>query len=134
VETEVIDLDALVAQQALTRLDVIKMDVEGAELEVIKGGLKTLEQYKPILLIELFDAALQKQGASVDAVVAQLKEAGYSFYGFSESTGLPHPFERPDASSQNVLAIHRGRSFQQLTALDVPAQQELDERGFSAAC
>lgn len=112
VEIELVELDSLVVEQELTRVDVIKMDVEGAELEVIKGGLKTLDRYKPILLIELFESALQKQGASVHAVVALLKEHGYLFYEFSESTGLPQTLGKLDFSSQNVLAVHRDRSLQ----------------------
>lgn len=105
-EIELIDLDSLVVEQGLARVDAIKMDVEGAELEVIKGGLQTLERHKPFLLFELFEAALQKQGASAHAVLAQLKELGYLFYAFGESTGLPHALEQLDSRSQNVLAIH----------------------------
>lgn len=34
------------------RIDFIKLDVEGAELEVLKGGLATIRRYRPKLLIE----------------------------------------------------------------------------------
>ena len=33
----------------------IKIDVQGYELEVLKGGIDTLENFKPILLIESID-------------------------------------------------------------------------------
>lgn len=33
-------------------IDIMKIDVEGAELEVLKGARKTIEKYKPKLLIE----------------------------------------------------------------------------------
>ena len=36
------------------RIDFIKIDVEGHELEVLKGAIKTIEKYKPILSIEIF--------------------------------------------------------------------------------
>jgi len=110
VKIDVIDLDSLVQEQRLSRVDIIKIDVEGAELEVLRGGTKTLEQHKPIVLIELFDAALRKQGASAVAVLTQLRELGYSFFEFGGSTGIPQPLEKVDPNSQNVLAVHSSRS------------------------
>lgn len=109
VAIDLTDLDSLTQEQVLGKVDVIKMDVEGAEFEVIKGGLKTLERHKPTLLFELFEEALRKQGTSSEAVLAQLAELGYSFYAFSESTGLPVPLEKLDSSSQNLVAVHRSR-------------------------
>lgn len=36
----------------ITRLDWIKIDVEGAEVNVIQGGLETIKRFKPKLLVE----------------------------------------------------------------------------------
>ena len=36
------------------QIDLIKIDVEGAEVEVLKGALKIIEKNKPILVIESF--------------------------------------------------------------------------------
>lgn len=46
---EVITLDSL----ALTGISFIKIDVEGHELEVLRGGQKTLAANKPVLLVEI---------------------------------------------------------------------------------
>ncbi len=48
VETEL--LDAIIP--ANEKIALIKMDVEGAELLVMKGAIKTIQQSKPILLFE----------------------------------------------------------------------------------
>jgi FkbM family methyltransferase len=40
---------------SLPRLDLVKCDVEGLELPVVEGMLKTIERFKPILLCELAD-------------------------------------------------------------------------------
>ena len=44
-------IDALVAQLKLTRLDFIKMDIEGSEPYALKGATDTLRRFKPRLAI-----------------------------------------------------------------------------------
>jgi FkbM family methyltransferase len=44
-------IDALVAQLGLTRLDFIKMDIEGSETYALKGAADTLRRFKPRLAI-----------------------------------------------------------------------------------
>jgi FkbM family methyltransferase len=45
-------LDELASRLGLTRLDWVKIDVEGAELGVLQGGLGTLKRFRPRMLIE----------------------------------------------------------------------------------
>jgi FkbM family methyltransferase len=46
-------LDSLVADESLPKPDLIKIDVEGAEQQMLNGAMATLREAKPILLIEL---------------------------------------------------------------------------------
>lgn len=46
-------LDNIVDEYGLRRINLIKVDVEGAELDVLKGSFSVLKKYKPILLIEV---------------------------------------------------------------------------------
>lgn len=45
-------LDDWAAREELSRLDWFKLDVEGAEERAIRGGLETLNRFKPQLIIE----------------------------------------------------------------------------------
>jgi FkbM family methyltransferase len=45
-------LDQLVANEALTRVDFIKIDVEGYEIEVLHGSRAILERFKPVVFLE----------------------------------------------------------------------------------
>lgn len=45
-------IDTIVSEQKLDRLDLIKIDVEGAELSVLNGGLKSFKKFKPRIIIE----------------------------------------------------------------------------------
>ena len=51
--TLILALDDLFIWEELNRLDYLKIDVEGAEQQVILGGIKVLEKYRPIIQIEV---------------------------------------------------------------------------------
>lgn len=48
-------VDRLVADHAITRVDLIKLDVEYFELSVLKGATETLNTLSPIVMAEVFD-------------------------------------------------------------------------------
>lgn len=53
-EIEVIALDDFVAARGLSRVDLIKMDIEGAELEALTGARETIARFLPKLHISLY--------------------------------------------------------------------------------
>jgi FkbM family methyltransferase len=70
-------LDDIIRELAVARVDVIKIDVEGAEYLVLKGALETMDRHHPMLLLELIDRQLQSMGSSVAQVVQLLRAHGY---------------------------------------------------------
>ena len=52
VEVETTTIDRVVRELRLPRVDLVKMDIEGAEREALKGARATLETYRPRLLID----------------------------------------------------------------------------------
>jgi len=69
-----------------THPDFIKCDVEGAELLVFKGGLKTLERDKPIIFTELLRIWSAKFGYHPNDVIGLLKNLGYRCFSASYDT------------------------------------------------
>lgn len=51
---ETITLDDYVARRSLDRVDVIKMDIEGAERLALRGAARTIARFKPRLAISLY--------------------------------------------------------------------------------
>ncbi len=52
--TQVTTIDAYVRENKLPSVDFIKLDVEGAELDILKGAKTSIARYKPILAISAY--------------------------------------------------------------------------------
>lgn len=46
-------LDGFVAERRLTRLDLVKIDVEGFEAEVLDGAAQSLDRFRPVVVLEV---------------------------------------------------------------------------------
>ena len=104
-------LDSLVARLRLPRLDIVKIDVEGAEASVIAGARGVLTSMRPLLLLEIDDGALRAQRNSAQALLATLHdELDYEILAFSAVTGLlERPVEGAPLSS-NIVAAPKDRA------------------------
>ena len=49
-----IDLDTYVEQKNLPRVDYIKLDIEGAELDMLHGAAKTIKHFKPKMAVSAY--------------------------------------------------------------------------------
>jgi FkbM family methyltransferase len=70
-------LDELVDATRLPGRLVLKVDVEGAEVAVLRGARQVLATARPVLLVEVNAAALAAAGSSPRALVELLAELGY---------------------------------------------------------
>ena len=77
VVTEKVRIERLddVIGNSLSRLDFLKIDTEGFEIEVLRGAEQTLKRLKPVIYIELAQDFMQSSQASVSL----LKRLGYRF-------------------------------------------------------
>lgn len=75
-------LDQFVEKHNLDKIDLIKLDVDGNEIDILKGAKETFKKFQPILLVELspihFDNPNQPYTFSDQ--VTQLKELNYDFH------------------------------------------------------
>jgi len=66
-------LDTIAENYGLEKIDLVKIDVEGAELDVLKGSTKILKRHKPILLVEIHFGCSWNPGT----LYSLLEKAGY---------------------------------------------------------
>jgi len=78
ISVELVTLDAL-AEPALGRVGLVKLDVEGAEVSALRGATRLLEE-RADFLIEVEPEHLERQGTSVAEMKAIFDAAGYAWY------------------------------------------------------
>jgi FkbM family methyltransferase len=106
-----VQLDSYFAAHPVTRIDLIKIDVEGAEERVLRGGIQILEQFRPVLLMEMNDQSLRLQGSSCQRIASLLDSMGYCLYCFDRATGKLAAVGQ-DGYSENIVAAPREKSQQ----------------------
>jgi hypothetical protein len=58
---------------------IVKIDVEGAEADVIRGARATLSAHRPIVCLEVHFDVLEQRRASAGALLEELAAIGYRF-------------------------------------------------------
>lgn len=101
IEVPAYTVDSLAKQFALERIDLVKMDVEGAEGEVIEGMRLSLEKYRPAILLEVHPGD--------DESLSLLRGAGYEARRIERDTDSAH-FLAERAALPSVKAASNSES------------------------
>jgi FkbM family methyltransferase len=106
---ETVTLDSLVERCGLDRIDLVKIDVEGAEPMVIAGARRTLATFRPAVIFEC--NAHINAGGHTDSAAGEtwtlLAEAGYRFHRLIGGTFTL--IAEPPSEFCNVIAVHAAR-------------------------
>ena len=70
-------LDEWKSKEGIDNIELVKFDVQGAELNVLRGMKSTLESQHPALLIEVHPQGLKNFGFSAPDIIALLTELDY---------------------------------------------------------
>ena len=77
-------VDELVAARGWPAISLIKIDVQGAELRVLRGARATLARFHPRLFVEIDDGALEDAGFTADLLFDEIERHGYRPYDPAE--------------------------------------------------
>jgi FkbM family methyltransferase len=75
-----VTLDEYYSKVGAGKISLIKIDVEGFEMKVLRGAQELIKKSKPDLFVEVNDANLRLQGDSLEIMFNFLKENGYRIF------------------------------------------------------
>lgn len=91
IEIKLSPLDSVVDQIGLKSIGFIKVDVEGHELGVIEGACRTLEKFKPLILIEI---EARHHDFPLSRIFSEFESLGYRGYYLNARTHELLPVDR----------------------------------------
>ena len=114
---QVSPVDDVLLELGISRVDFIKLDVEGAELSALKGTARLLRGVaRPAILVEVQDIRTRPWGYPSRAIVEFLIRAGYRWFELNADGSLrptPHELNYYDANLV-VLPREREKEFRNL--------------------
>ncbi len=93
-------LDALCAREGIDQLQFVKIDVEGAELQVREGGKEVVETLRPAMLVEIEARHTARYQRTPEEVVAWMLERGYTMHTWQRGW---QPARSIDPGTRNYL-------------------------------
>ncbi len=97
---DTIIIDEFIQSNGLRKPDVIKIDVEGAELNALKGMSKVLQEKGPILIVEFDDATAVGCEKKLSACREFLENIGYL------TKNLPNSYNNEKWFVLHLVAMH----------------------------
>ncbi len=109
-DVSTITLDSMAQREGITRIDFLKMDIEGAEELALRGAESILSKSHPVVVFEMNPSAVVRFGLAADGAWRHLQRLGYLFYAL-DITGVLQPLSTPPTGDrwefQNIVAVHK---------------------------
>lgn len=104
IDVKVIKLDSLLKKRKeINRIDFIKVDIEGYEYNFLLGARKTIEAFKPMIMMEIEEHRLAKYNVTAEKIYNFMNDLGYKYLSASEDSITKGNVYKED--------LNRGRDF-----------------------
>lgn len=118
VRVSVARLDDWLRKQGIERVDFVKLDVEGAELSVLKGARRLLESAKrPVFLMEVEDTRTRPWGYLSCEIVTMLDSMEYEWFQPLRDGALAGIGPKREGFEANLVAVPKERKGEVLSLL-----------------
>jgi len=107
---ETVALASFFKKNNMEEIDIIKIDVEGAEFDVIRGANQLLQKFKPLLIVEFNSSGAKVAGFRLCDLYLHLESLGYKSFilkkGLLSDINI-NEIDNDDQFQQNIIFVHR---------------------------
>lgn len=109
IEVRAVTIDGVVSTHGLTRVDAMKLDVQGAELDVLRGAEDTIRRFRPAILCEVLDVYWgSEQDSTAGDLLDHLTERGYVPHRIGVFGRVRRLAPERTLTEMNVVFLHGG--------------------------
>ncbi|MGB6432093.1 MAG: FkbM family methyltransferase [Candidatus Acidiferrales bacterium] len=101
VSAQICTLDSWASAAGIERIDLLKMDVEGAEYRVLEGAQAVIAKTRPVMWLEANEVCLARDGKSTAMLLQRLTGWAYLTHGV---------WDKRTRAMENIVAIPRERA------------------------
>jgi FkbM family methyltransferase len=107
----VVSLDDFYEENKIGRLDFVKIDTDGHEYEVLKGGLKVIAEFRPIVIFEVGLYVMEENDIDFSSYLDYFGSLGYSLFNsgnFKKIDAENYRKHIPSKGTIDILALYHG--------------------------
>src|SRR5205809_6618149 len=108
-KVQVVAIDDWFKTSGLTKIDLIKLDIEGSELAALKGMKAVLQEQRPALVVEINPETLSRFDLKPFDIYNYLNHLNFDKFLISENARLEHLDSNEVNQTINVLFIHQDK-------------------------
>ena len=98
IDVPAVTLDEVLNREKIGRVDFLKLDIEGAEVDALAGARAAIEEGRlPLIMVEFTESNLQASGHSTENLRSTFEAASYRLFRFNEKSLKleDYPFDGP---------------------------------------
>ena len=108
-KSNLLTLDEFIVSNKISNVDFIKLDVDGFEYNVLRGGMNFLKEKKPPIFMELAPYLYKEFGYDKEKILKLIISLNYNFYDLKKLKKIFNIDQKisniKDGSSENILLM-----------------------------
>lgn len=106
VKVETMSLDAYLDREHIDRVDFMKIDTEGGEVDAFRGADRLLRGIRPLIICEVLDLVTRSWGYPAADIIRLIREYDYEWFDIlADGTPRPHQPKEEYKIVKNYLAV-----------------------------
>lgn len=104
---DAVSIDDYLANHIIDQLNLIKIDIEGAELYALKGMKNTIRKFRPIILAEVSEDVLKNSTINTNEILDFFNEFNYQQFAIDRRGDIRELSELKDMNYHNYVFFPR---------------------------